>query len=115
MRLARQYLQYAFLFALLSACSTLGLPTPDTFNERLAAGYVTVTAIRTSATNLLTAKKISPDDAQNVLESTNAARAGLDVTRTIGKTDLNAANARLTAITTALVALQTYLSSRGGK
>mgnify|MGYP001579719976 FL=1 len=73
-----------------------------------------MTTVRQSATTLLKAGKITADDGQNVLSSTDAARAGLDVARTLSKTDLAAADARLTAVRTALTALSTYLATKGG-
>lgn len=103
---------FVALILSLTACAQLGLPTATTFNEKLAAGYSSVTAVRSSATTLLVAKKISSDDAQNIQTQADTARAGLDVARTISKTDQTAANARLTAIRTVLTALSTYLASR---
>lgn len=93
-------------------CQQLGLPTPETFNERWAAAIGTVTQARTTATNLLAAKKISSADAQNVQDQADMARKGLDIARDLSKTDMSAANARLVMASTVLQALQTYLSSR---
>lgn len=104
---------YAFCFALLLvACAQLGVPAPQTFNERLAAGYGAVTQVRTTATTLLEAKKISADDAQNVLTTTDAARQGLDVARSLSKTDLTAAEGKVSAIRATLTALAGYLATR---
>jgi len=99
------------LALLLVGCEALGLK-PETFNQRLAVGYGTVTTIRQTATTLLQAKKISADDAQNVQNQADNARAGLDIARTIGKTDEKAADAKLASVTTALRALQTYLATK---
>lgn len=115
MRSARNYLFLFFIAAMLSACAQIGLPTAETFNERLAVGYATVTTVRQSATTLLVAKKITAADGQNVLDQTDNARAGLDVARTLSKIDLKAADAKLTAIRTILTGLQTYLASRGAQ
>ena len=98
--------------ATLSGCASVGLPTADSFNERLAVGYASVTTIRQTATALLQAKKISADDGQQVLDQTNNARQGLDIARTLSKTNLAAADGKLTAIRTALNAVQTYLAAR---
>lgn len=111
---------YAMLFVMLlflagasgSGCQQLGLPTADTFNERLAVGYGTVTQVRASATQLLNAKKISSGDAQNVLAQTDNARAGLDIAREVSKTDMSQANNRLVMATTVLTAVQAYLATR---
>ncbi len=99
----------------LTACAGLGLPTPTTFNERLAAAYGTVTEVRSDATILLSAGKITPADAQNVQNQADNAKAALDLARTMSKGDLPAANTRLTATIAALTALQAYLASRKGK
>ncbi len=102
----------ALLCALLVACAQLGLPTPDTMNEKIAAAQVSVTQLRTSATQLLQAGKISSSDATNVLTTTDAARAGIDVARTVSAQDPAAAQAKLTATVAVLSALQVYLASK---
>ena len=112
----KKYLNhYAVLLflALMCACAQVGI-TPTTFNEKLAVAYTTVTAVRTSTTTLLQAKKITADDAQNVQTSAYVARTGLDVARKLSATDMTGATAKLTAITSMLTAMQTYLASKGG-
>lgn len=104
----------AAMFVVLAACSSLGIPTPDTFNEKLAVAVTLNTSVRQTATTLVQAKKISPDDGQNVLDQTNNARAALDIARQLSKTDLKAADSRLGAVRQALEALQAYLASRQG-
>lgn len=98
--------------AMLCACAQLGLVTPQSFQERLAAGYVATTTVRSTATALLEASKISPGDAQNVQEGANSARAGLDIARDMQASEPAAADARLTAAITALSALAKYLEDR---
>ena len=93
-------------------CSALGLPSPNTFNEKVAVGYSTVTALRTTAVTLLDDKKISAVDGQNVLQQTDNARAGLDIAREIHATQPDAANSKLTSVLTGLRALDAYLRSR---
>jgi hypothetical protein len=95
----------------LTACTSLNVPSVDTFNKKLAVGYTTVTSVRESATVLLNLKKISAEDGKNILEQTNIARAGLDVARELSTKDLTAAESKLAAISTILQALQTYLRS----
>ena len=107
-------LMFALTLGAIGGCASVGLPTADSFNERLAVGYSTVTTIRQSATTLLQAKKITADDGQNVLEQTNSARAGLDIARTLSKVDVKAAEGKLTAARAVLSALQSYLAARGG-
>jgi hypothetical protein len=91
-----------------------GLLTPQTANERIAAAQAGVTQARVTATQLLQAKKISSDDAANVLKQTDAAREGIDVARTLSATDPAGASSRLQTTLAILTALQTYLASRQG-
>ncbi len=97
---------------LLSACASLGLQTPKTFNERLAAGYVSVTAARDTAATLLTAGKITAGDAQNVQQQADNARSGLDIARSVHETNPAAGDDKLTAILAGLNALSAYLIAR---
>ena len=101
-----------FVLALLVGCAQLGLPTPATTNERIAAAQASVTQARATATQLLQAKKISSDDAQNVLKQTDAAREGIDLVRTMSAADPAGANNRLTQIVAVLTALQAYLATK---
>lgn len=112
----RQVQRYAmfYLVAMLTACAQLGVPPAESFNERLAAGYALNSQVRATATQLLNAKKISAADGQNVLDQTNNARAGLDVAREMSKFNLEAADGKLTAIRTAMTAVQAYLAIRKG-
>lgn len=105
----------AFVLAIIAGCSSLGLPSPDTFSERLASGYAAVTEVRTSATTLLNANKIDVADAKNIQEQADNARSGLDVARSLSKADITSANNRLIAITTTLNALSAYLATQEKK
>ena len=103
----------AFFAMLLFSCAQFGLPTPDTLNEKIAAAQGSVTQARITATQLLTAKKISVADAENVLKTTDVASEGITVARSLSAQDPNAAQARLTMIVTTLTAAQAYLASKG--
>jgi|SRR5882672_3827080 len=107
---------FACLFLVLAAgCASLGLPTPTTYNERLAAAYGTVTEIRRDAIVLLTAKKISADDAQNVQNQADAVRAGLDVSSAAFRAgDQAGATSKLATTLQILQALQSYLVIKKG-
>jgi hypothetical protein len=104
---------YGLLFVLLTACATIGVEAPKTFNEKLGAGYATVTAVRDTTGTLLTANKLSADDAQNVQAQADNARTGLDLARQIHATNPSGGDAKLDAVVTGLTALQAYLNSRG--
>jgi hypothetical protein len=103
---------FAVLFAVSAGCAQLGIPTATTFNERLTAAYALNTEVRTTSVTLLNAKKINSDDAQNILDQNNTARAGLDVARTIGKANPEAGDTKLVAVRTVLLALQAYLATK---
>lgn len=99
---------YGLLLVLLVACAI----KPETFNERLAAGYTTVTGVRNATASLLAANKISAPDAANVQQQADNARTGLDLARQIHATNPSAGDAKLDAAVTALTALEAYLRTR---
>lgn len=102
-----------YLFLLLAVgCAALGLPTPEKFNERLALAYSTATTIVEGTRVVLLTKKITPDDAQNILKQTDNLVAALDVARAMNKSDPVAANTKLSVTITSLTALQAYLASK---
>jgi hypothetical protein len=90
------------------------LPDVDTFNKRLAVGKIAATTVRQTATALLDAGKLSSADGENVLQSTDVARAGLDIAEKLSATDLTSADAKLTAAKTILDSLRAYLLTKGG-
>lgn len=106
------HLSLLFVASMLAACAQLGLPTADTFNEKLAVAYGSVTQVRSSALQLLEAKKISADDAANVNTTADTARAALDIARKTSLTDITAANSKLTAATAILNAVSVYLATK---
>lgn len=109
-----KHLIIGFAIAALSGCASFEGATPTTFNQKLAVGYGTVAAVRSTATNLLVAKKISSADAVNVQKQADTAREGLDVAKAMASTDLVDANVKLSSVTSALQVLQRYLVSKGG-
>jgi hypothetical protein len=111
---ARYVVWPLLLLAALTSCAQLGLPTANTFQERLTAAVALNAEVRRSAAFLLDAKKLTVSDGQNVLEQTNNARAGLDIARTIGRADPAAGDSKLTSIRTVLLALQAYLATKQG-
>lgn len=64
--------------AILSACSSLGLQPAQSPSQGIAYAYSTVTAVRTSAAQALTAGTITAAQAQQVLALTDQARTSLD-------------------------------------
>jgi len=110
----RGFIAAFLLVMLVSACSTFGVPTPQTFNQNLAVSIAANTSVRETATTLLQAGKISAIDAQNIQAQADVAREGLNVARTLSGTDLASAQGRLEATTAALKALQAYLATKQG-
>jgi hypothetical protein len=104
------YLLLVFAFVL-QGCAELA---PDTFNKKLATGYASVQAVNESASVLLASGKITKKDAQNVVSTSRTAIVALDAAAEMGKTDLTAADAKLTATIAILTALQTYLATKKG-
>lgn len=111
MKLMRMGMATLALVALV-ACQTLGVPNPKTFNERLAAGYTTVTTVRNVATDLLDTRVISVKDAQNVQNQANYAREGLDLAREIHTATPAAAEDKLKTTQAVLRVLQDYLATK---
>lgn len=73
---------YAGLLALvwgLSGCSTLGVPSPQTFNQRLAAAYQTASGIADTILVLEEAGKISPMEEASAVKRLSELRAALDL------------------------------------
>jgi len=105
----------ALLIATLTACTALGVDTPQTFNQRAAAAQITVTAVRSQALTLLNAGKISAKDAANVQATADAGNAAIDLALATKSADPTAATDKLTAAIAVLTATQAYLTAKGGK
>lgn len=111
MRLAYSPVTLLMMVALMSGCAMLGAPAPDTFNEKLATGYVSVTAVRQQATSLVNSGALSADDARKVQSVADQARAGLDMAAIYGaQPDGQAALVTAVAL---LTELQRYLVAKG--
>lgn len=101
---------------LLTACAQVGLAPAQSFDQKLAYGYSTVTAVRTSAAQALNAGTIDVLDAKKALAITDEARAGLDAAGAAnGHGDTSTAVGKLALATALLTQLQQYLISRGVK
>jgi hypothetical protein len=99
---------------ILTACAGLGVPSPQNTGERIAVTVVSVTAVRQSATTLLVAKKISPDDAEHIQRQADNVIAGAQIARAMLAVDPAAADAKLLQTRQVLLALQAYLAAREG-
>lgn len=104
---------FAVAAMLLAGCAQLGVPTPQTTAERIAVTLTAITAVRDSATTLLQAKKITPDDAQNIQAQADNVRAAAVIARSLLTTDPAAADVKLQQTRAVLLALQQYLLAKG--
>ena len=110
----RLNLYFALVLAfVLTACASLGVQAPATFNQKALAAHATVTAIANSAATLRTAGKLSDADRDNVVSTLRSAEAGIDMAVLTYKTNAQAGSDKLTATITVLTALQTYLATKG--
>lgn len=105
----RVKIPFAALLLALSACASIGVPTPQSYSERLAAGYTSVTSIRLSAATLLNGRVIGSADAENLQRQADVAREGLDVARTLAGVD---AETKLQTTLQVLQAAQSYLCAK---
>lgn len=107
-----QRISLLFFISILVACASLGLPTATTFNERALTAAATITEVTKTTSVLLQADKITPDDASNIQGQIHNAEQAITVARSLAKTDIAAADNRMTAIIAGLTALQAYLGSQ---
>lgn len=104
------FLLFAFV---LSSCAQLGLKAPETFNQKVAVAYGTITQVRESATMLLEQNKITVQDAQHVQTTADTARQGIEAARMMhAQGSLAPAEQKIAMVRTVLQALSAYLASR---
>lgn len=110
------FLTILAMCVLLTACAQVGLAPAESFDQKLAYGYSTVAAVRTSAADALKAGTITVSDARQALVITDTARSALDAAGTANVAgDMSTAIGKLTAATALLTQLQQYLQSKGVK
>lgn len=98
----------------LAACTGIGLQAPQSFEQRLAYGYATATAVVETAAVSVQRGELSKPDGEAVLDAADSAKAALDVARVAyGAGDIETAEGRLSVATTLLVQLQNYLRQKG--
>jgi hypothetical protein len=108
----RMFVCSAFAALLLTACASLGVPTPQSFNEKEALAISTVTAARNTTLTLLTAGKITAQDAQNIQKQCDNSREAISVADTLHASDPTGGMSRLDVAVAGLTALQKYLNTR---
>jgi len=107
-----RYLTLLWMALMLTACAGF---QADTFNKRMASAYVTVQVVNETASAALTAGKLTKDDATNVVTTSRAALAALDVAGKLHAASPGAGEDKLQATLTVLAALQAYLATKGAK
>lgn len=96
----------------LAACASL-MVSPQSFSEKLAAGYIVHTSVLKAATVSLNAGDISSADAQQVLKIATDAREVLDAAKLAsGAGDIATAEGKLALATTILTELQAFLREK---
>lgn len=108
-----RYTVYAFLLCLLTACATLGLPAPQSLEERIAYANGNVTGLVNSTTNLLNAKRIKVEDAKYVSTVAKESAALLDAAEDAATAgDAVTAEGRLRLAQSVLTSLEAYLTAK---
>lgn len=106
----------AIALLVLAGCAQIGVAPPQSFDQQLAYGYGTITAVRTSAAQALQSQTIQVADAQQVLTATDTARTGLDAAKAAsGLGDTTTATGKLTAAMAVLTQVQQFLTTKGVK
>ena len=100
------------LLLILAACGTLGVPAPQTFNQRAAAATASVNTASQTVLTLLKARKITPDESDRYTDRTEDAQDAIDLARSIYAANPTEAEDRLTATITALKILTAELERR---
>lgn len=104
-----------WLMIAVTACTTLGISQPTTFNQKAVAAHATVEGVAKTAASLRATGKLSDADRDNVVASLRSAEMGIDIATMAAKTDPVAGATKLDASIAVLTALQTYLATKGGK
>lgn len=99
---------------LVAACASFGVPKLDTFNKRMAGAFVTLTEVRKTNLQLGVSGLTSKQDVKNVNDQLDSLRQGLDVARQYEALEQGAGDDKLQLTISALLALQTYVNSKGG-
>lgn len=103
---------YGVLLLLLTACATLNVPAPATWNQRVLAAYHTVDAATQSTQTLVIAGKVAKADAQKIHDRLVDARNAIDLADQAHGTNPAAGEDQLALAIRALQAIQTELQKR---
>jgi putative intracellular protease/amidase len=108
----RTLLAYVGVILVITACSLL---PAKTFNEKYAIAVAGATAALTTTDTLYNARKLTVADARNIERQIDNVKEALDLAKAIYATDEATGGDKLASATTALQALQTYLTQQQGK
>lgn len=97
----------------LVGCGVLQELKPETFNQRVQAGYAGVTYVARSATTLRQAGKLTDRQRDNIADQAQNVKDGIDIADTLKGVDPDNAEAQLAATEAALKALRALLVARG--
>lgn len=100
------------LLLILTACASLGVPAPQTFNQRAAAAVTAVNTASQTTLTLLQARKITPDQSDRYIDRTEEAQKSINLARALHATDPSAAEDRLALVIAALQILTAELEQR---
>lgn len=103
---------WAALLVMLSACATLNVPAPTTWNQRVLAAYNSGSAATQSVQTLLTAGKISKEDAQKFHDQAIELKNAVELADKIHGDDPTKGEDALATAIAALQALQLELQKR---
>ena len=108
-------LTIALAVLILSGCAALGVPVPQTFNQKALVAYNGATALVTTVTNLDAAGVITDADAKNVAAQADNVKAGIEIARQAEAAVAGSGGTKLDAAVAILTAAQTYLCSKQPK
>lgn len=117
MSLARRPRVAGFALALclcvLSGCATLGFAPAQSFDDKLAYGYATYTAVLQAAASAKAAGTLNPADVGYVAQIADQVRPLLDSAHLIHQANPTGATDKLHLAVSLLTELQTWLRQRG--
>jgi hypothetical protein len=109
----KRLLLLASVLATLTACASLGLAQPRSFDEQLAQAYGVHTAVVSSLATAVTTGAVNVATATKLEAQAQAARGMLDAARLAEQANNTAgAQSDLTLAMSALTALQSFLNSQ---
>lgn len=102
----------SLLLLTITACSSLGVPKPQNFNEAALSATASINAASQTVLTLLQARKISPDESDRYTSRLEQAQLSVDTIRKLHTTDPGGAAAQLDGLILMLETLQSELRGR---